>query len=139
MINLELRREGDNGRSTYGSLYLDGAFRCYTLEDSGANGYGKGCAIPPGRYRVTWEPSPRLKRDTLRIQDVTGRAGILIHAGNTSADCEGCILLGRKRVTENQIGESRLALAALEKTIAPKIQAGAECWITIKDKGAKRG
>ena len=30
-INLELRREGDNGRSTYGALYLDGAFRCYTL------------------------------------------------------------------------------------------------------------
>ena len=131
-INLELRREGDNGRSTYGALYLDGAFRAYTLEDSGANGYGKGCAIPPGRYRVTWETSPRLKRDTLRIHDVTGRAGILIHAGNTSADCEGCILLGRKRITESQIGESRLALSALEKNLAPKLQAGAECWITVK-------
>ena len=31
-INLELRREGDNGRSTYGAIYMDGAFRCYTLE-----------------------------------------------------------------------------------------------------------
>ena len=131
-INLELRREGDTGRSAFGALYLDGVFSRYTLEDSAANGYGKGCAIPPGRYRVTWEPSPRLKRDTLRIQDVTGRAGILIHAGNTSADCEGCILVGRKRVNENTIGESRLALAALEKAVAGKIQDGAECWITVR-------
>ena len=130
-INLELRREGDTGRSTFGALYLDGAFRCYTLEDSAANGYGKGCAIPPGRYRVTWEPSPRLKRDTLRIQDVTGRSGILIHAGNTSADCEGCILVGRKRVNENTIGESRLALAALETAVVAKIRDGAECWIKV--------
>ena len=130
-INLELRREGDTGRSTYGALYLDGAFSCYTLEDSAANGYGKGCAIPPGRYRVTWEPSPRLKRDTLRIHDVTGRAGILIHAGNTSADCEGCVLVGRKRINENTIGESRLALEALEKTVVSNIKEGAECWITV--------
>lgn len=131
-ITLELRREGDTGRSTYGALYLDGAFRCYTLEDSTANGYGKGCGIPKGRYRVTWEKSHRLQRNTLRLQDVTGRAGILIHSGNTSADCEGCILLGRKRVSNDMVGESRVAVSALENWLVPKIQAGIECWIVVK-------
>ena len=132
-IELLLRREGDTGRSAYGSLYMDGAFRCYTLEDSTANGYGKGCGIPAGRYRVKWEKSNRLKRETLRLQDVPGREGVLIHAGNTSADCAGCILLGRKRVSSDMVGESRLAVSALENWLVPKMQAGAECWITVSE------
>lgn len=130
-IELLLRRDGDTGKSTYGTLFLDGAFRCYTLEDSGANGYGKGCCIPPGRYRVVWEPSHRLKRHTLRLKDVPGRDGILLHAGNTAADCVGCILLGRSRMGNDQIGESRVAVSSLENWLSPKLQAKAECWLTV--------
>lgn len=130
-IELLLRRDGDTGISTRGSLFLDGAFRCYSLEDSGARGHGKGCSIPPGRYRVVWVMSNRLKRETLRLKDVPGRDGILIHSGNTEKDCIGCILLGRKRVSNDAIGESRIAVSSLENWIVPKLQAGSKCWITI--------
>lgn len=130
-IEIELRREGDTGRSAYGALYLDGALRCYTLEDSVGDGYGKGRGIPPGRYRVTWEPSNRLKRNTLRLNGVPGREGILIHSGNTSADCAGCVLLGRKRVSNDMVGESRIAVSALENHLVPKMQNGVAVWITV--------
>ena len=131
IINLELKREGDTGKSTYGILALNGIFRCYTLEDSTKNGYGKGCGIPPGKYRVTWEHSNRFKRETLRLKGVPGRDGILIHVGNAEKDCIGCILLGRKRVSNDFVGESSIAVSSLEKWIAPKLQMGAECWITV--------
>ena len=130
-IELLLRRDGDTGAATYGTLFLDGAFRCYALEDSGRNGYGKGCCIPPGRYQVTWEDSYRLKRKTLRLKAVPDRDGILIHSGNTAKDCEGCILLGRTRAGKEFVGQSRIAVSSLENWLAPKIQKKAECWITI--------
>lgn len=133
-IELALRRDGDTGKSTYGTLFVDDAFRAYTLEDSGRQGHGKGASAPPGRYRVTWEPSNRLKRNTLRLKDVPGRNGILIHSGNTSVDCSGCILLGRVRESGDSIGASQVAVSSLENWIVPKLQAGAECWITIEER-----
>lgn len=134
IIELELIREGDTGKSTYGILSVDGTFRCYTLEDSGRGGHGKWASIPSGRYRVEWLPSHRLKKNTLRLKDIPGRDGILIHSGNTEKDCIGCILLGRVRVSKDAIGESKIAVSALENWVVPKLQNKYECWITIKDK-----
>lgn len=49
--------------------------------------------IPEGTYAVKRYSSARFP-DTWEIQDVEGRARILIHAGNSPKDVEGCIAVG---------------------------------------------
>lgn len=51
-------------------------------------------AIPKGEYPISWTYSPSLQRNTPRLL-VKDRSGILIHAGNTIEDTEGCILVGK--------------------------------------------
>ena len=69
-------------------------------------------AIPKGNYRVSLTWSNRFKRVLPLVQDVPGFEGIRIHAGNTSADTEGCLLVGLAR-TANGVGESRKAMELL--------------------------
>ena len=98
-------------RSTYiiGRLYVDGNYFCDTLEDTvrdlNKNGkfdngekkvYAK-TAIPYGTYEIKWTYSPRFKKYTPQLMNVPSFEGIRIHAGNTSADTEGCILLGENK------------------------------------------
>lgn len=49
--------------------------------------------IPAGRYECRRETHPTYGR-ILRILDVRGRSGILIHAGNYPRCTRGCVLLG---------------------------------------------
>lgn len=59
---------------------------------------GSGAAIPAGRYEVAPVLSPRFGRRMLKVVPPEGcpDRGILIHAGNTTADTEGCILVGTR-------------------------------------------
>lgn len=90
------------------------------------------CAIPLGRYRLTWQWSPSHQKNTLRLHDVPGFHGILIHPGNTPADTLGCILVGRRtgRMRELLV-DSRLALRRLETVLVPQLEAGATAWLTV--------
>lgn len=109
---------------TIGRVYIDGVFFCNSLEDTdrGLEQYmsvgeimtkklAGQTAIPAGDYKITRTYSPRFKRLVPQIMNVKGFAGVRVHAGNTAADTEGCVLLGdntqvgrlansRKRVTE---------------------------------------
>ena len=92
---------------TIGRMYIDGKFFCHTLEDEdrGLAQYmnvgeimniklaGK-TAIPAGDYKVCRTYSPRFKKMMAQIMNVKGFAGVRIHAGNKSADTDGCPLLG---------------------------------------------
>lgn len=51
-------------------------------------------AIPYGEYPLVYTPSQRFKRDMPRLLDVPMFNGILIHAGNSNVDTEGCLLTG---------------------------------------------
>jgi hypothetical protein len=76
--------------------------------------------IPAGIYRLTKRQSPRFGK-CIRVENVPGRAGILIHAGNTTRDTHGCILPGTigkivelsKGKREPRVFNSRLALSNL--------------------------
>ena len=107
---------------TIGSLSVDGAFQCWTLEDqvrsAGVKIPGK-TAIPYGTYRVIHDESTRFGRVMFHVLDVPGFAGIRIHSGNTDADTEGCILVGNQRGPGDFIGQSKDALAALEAKVFP--------------------
>jgi hypothetical protein len=87
-------------------------------------------AIPYGRYRLAYTASPRLKRYTIRLLDVPGFDGILIHPGNTAADSMGCILLGIS-TDRAKVAGSRDAVAKLEKILVPLIQSGEEIYLDI--------
>ena len=122
MTNITIKREGDTGKSTYGALYVNGKRVCYTLEDSCVHGTGPGCGIPAGKYPVVYTKSLSLGKRTLRLLGVPGRDGILIHSGNSSDDCRGCVLVGKQRITKDLIGASRTAVAMLERIVVPAIE-----------------
>lgn len=81
--------------STVGDFTLLGKPLCNSIELSCRRGDEKGLrAIPPGRYRIIINESPRLKRLTPRLIDVPGREGILIHSANRAEELDGCIAPG---------------------------------------------
>ena len=97
--------------STPGELFLDGVFECYTLENP-AHGAKPHVAIPAGRYAVDITYSPKFKRPLPEVLVGQGWSGVRIHPGNSPADTEGCILVGRTRATD-WVGESAVAFDVL--------------------------
>jgi hypothetical protein len=108
---IEVKRFEFKNTHTVGKMYVDGVYECYTLEDVVRNGskvIGK-TAIPTGEYKVIIDASVRFKQDMPHILDVPNFTGIRIHAGNTSAHTDGCILLGTTWTGGDFIGNSKLA------------------------------
>lgn len=86
-----------------GSLYLNGAFICYTLENAAK-------AIPAGLYSIENSKSPKFGRELplLFSDKVPSRRGVRIHAGNTYQDSAACLLVGIKRDdAKERIDESK--------------------------------
>lgn len=116
-MKLKLVREPSTTNATVGSLYVDGVWECFTLEDVIRDKKIPGeTAIPSGTYevRVTW--SPRFKRQLPILIAVPGFEGIRIHPGNTARDTDGCILVGIEK-QEDTILRSREAFEKLYKKI----------------------
>jgi hypothetical protein len=86
---------------------------CLTLEQEWKNNAKGISCIPEGSYLCQLGDHPKHGR-TYEVLDVPGRSAILIHSGNTEADTQGCILVGKeygkidaidpdKGVTEKQL------------------------------------
>jgi hypothetical protein len=121
-MELKLIRETFTEKSTIGSLYVNGIFFCYTLEDKdrrlesgGVKEYAK-TAIPRGKYKVINSFSNRFKKYMPELVNVPQFAGIRIHAGNKAEDSEGCILVGATK-TIDFIGQSQVTFGKLMKAI----------------------
>ena len=112
---IEVKRFEFKDTYTVGKMYLDGQYECYTLEDvvrTGAKVNGQ-TAIPTGEYKVIIDASVRFKQDMPHILNVPNFTGVRIHAGNTSAHTEGCILVGTTWSGKDFIGNSRVAFNKL--------------------------
>ena len=108
---IEVKRLEFKDTHTVGKLYINGVYECFTLEDAVRNGtkvLGK-TAIPIGTYKLIIDASTRFKQDMPHILDVPDFTGVRIHAGNTSADTDGCILLGSTWAGKDFIGNSKIA------------------------------
>lgn len=121
-MEIKLVREVFTETSTIGSLYINGVFECFTLEDKdrkleagGQKVYAK-TAIPRGKYNVINSFSNRFQKYLPEIQNVPQFAGIRIHPGNTADHSEGCVLLGTTKA-KDFIGNSKVAFAAFFKKI----------------------
>ena len=120
-MKLKVIREVKTDISTIGSLFINGEFFCYTLEDKdrglkqsdnllfiNAKKIFGLTAIPSGTYKLIVNQSPKFKRMLPRILDIKGFDGVLIHRGNTADHSLGCLLVGYKK-GENSIFESTKA------------------------------
>ena len=140
-MKISLHRRPSVGGATIGKLHIDDVFACYTLEDEIREAEGvsvadwkiKGhTAIPAGKYTVTLEYSNRFGPDTLTINDVPGFKYIRMHAGNTTADTEGCPLLGMQSTEVSLIaGTSRPAVAFVKGDVAQAMRRGEGVTIDI--------
>ncbi len=145
-----------DGTASTSHLYIEQVYECFLLEDRvrepkdrpadpaqlpawvASWKVPKRTAIPSGTYRILWTRSPKFSAHagydvfTLEIQDVPGFQGIRFHAGNDPEDTEGCQLPGRTHTPgSSSVGESKLALAALEVKVCAALVAHDKIMITI--------
>ncbi len=132
MILRVVREPSAHGR-TRGSLYVDRVWCCWTLEDEVRDvKIPAETAIPAGQYAVRLSLSQRFQRVLPELVAVPNFTGVRIHAGNTIADTEGCLLVGRVRSAHGVL-ESKLALLELMESLRRATAAGDSITITIEE------
>jgi len=115
-MKLLLERQTFTSSSTLGELSIDGVSELFSLENP-LVGQKPHVAIPAGTYEVVLTTSPHFSRPhgpriCPRLLNVPGFDGVLIHAGNSSKDTLGCILVGQEKGPD-AVYKSRRALAKL--------------------------
>ena len=141
-MKLTLKRIALRPTYTIGKLYIDNVYFCDTIEDTvrDINKNGKfdngekkvhsKTAIPYGTYEIKWTYSPRFKKYTPQLMNVPSFEGIRIHAGNTSADTEGCLILGENK----QVGKVLNSRTTINKFYQIIIEACSIGKVTIEIK-----
>ena len=136
---LEVKREPSANNCTLGSLFVDGKFECFTLEDVVREvpqlaveewKVQDETSIPSGTYEVIVEQSVHFQKLLPLLLKVPGFEGVRIHSGNVAADTEGCILVGKRR-TATAVLASRAAFNALFAKIQAAIAKGETVQIRI--------
>ena len=132
---------------TIGRLFVNGSFFCNTLEDKVRDLRKEKkiqgeTAIPAGRYDVTMNViSPKYSKKKAydwcegrlpRLLNVPHFEGILIHAGNTAKDSEGCILVGENKVKGGLVN-SQKTLKSLWQLLDLAYRREEEIHIVIED------
>lgn len=133
-MELVLVRYPSGPECTIGTLYLNGIFECFTLEDIVREIKGKPVAewkiagttaMPSGKRKIIIDMSTRFKRLLPLVLDVSGFSGIRIHPGNTAENTEGCILPGLMvSPDKNSVTNSRKAFDNLFAKMQTAIAVG---------------
>lgn len=153
-MEMRLHRIALKSDYTIGKLYVNGVYFCNTCEDvvrdlnrdgdlidiGEGKVFGK-TAIPYGRYEVTLEvKSPSFSKKPAynwcngflpRLIGVRHFDGILIHAGNTANDSNGCIIVGKNKVV-GRVLESMDTLKELYSVLTAASNRGEKIWISIE-------
>lgn len=155
-MELKLIRKYFKDTYTIGKLYIDGLYFCDTLEDKDRNltstmteqeikkiKVKSSTAIPIGVYNITlaikstkysnFTKYPYVKfcnGKMPRLLNVKGFDGILIHAGNTKDDTDGCILVGKNKAV-GKVLESQKTFTELYKKLKEAVDKGEKITIEI--------
>lgn len=120
-MKIVLKRIFEGKQYTIGQMYINGEYFCDTLEDvvrpAGEKVYGQ-TAIPDGTYEVFLTVSKRFKKLMPLLLKVPNFTGVRIHSGNTAADTDGCILVGKNK-EKGKVLESRAVFTKLMKRLEP--------------------
>ena len=134
-MKLVLTRHARRADYTIGRLEDENGMKvCDTLEPTWRDYKGgelkipRKSAIPEGTYRVVVTKSRRFQKYLPLLVGVPGFEGVRIHAGNTSRDTEGCILVGHNL----QVGKVLWSRITLEK-LMKLIENEKEIYIIIKN------
>lgn len=134
-MKLILTRIARKAEYTIGRLEDENGKRiCDTLEPTWRDYKGgemkihKKSAIPEGTYGVVVTKSRRFQKYLPLLVGVPGFEGVRIHAGNTSRDTEGCILVGQN-IQVGKVLWSRITLEGLMRLIENE----KEIYLTIKN------
>jgi hypothetical protein len=137
-MQLLIWRKDEQGDRAIGDFFIDGERYYYCLEDkdrfleTGGVKVPKETAIPRGKYRVIIDWSNRFQRSMPHVLDVPQFDGIRIHAGNTPADTEGCILLGMEYdPSQKIILKSKIAFDDFYVKLLSAINKGEEVTLEI--------
>lgn len=95
---LETSDDGTFGKLSYNN------FSCFTGELPDRNNESNISCIPKGTYQCQWTYSPRMRKFTYELRNVTGRTAIRIHSANfmglpnppKNKQVNGCIALGER-------------------------------------------
>ena len=135
--HLYIAQETNSDNPGLGQPLIKGLQICDTLEPTwrdyknGAYKVKGRSAIPEGRYAVVISWSPKMKQWLPILLGVPKFEGIRIHAGNTSEDTEGCILVGKNREV-GKVLDSRIWVHRLKQKIVEAKDKGEAVWITIR-------
>lgn len=96
-MRLLIQRKWRSPDTYEGELSIEGTYFCFTMERADV------AHIPTGLYTIVMTYSPKFGR-VMPLILVPGREGIRFHSGTTYKDSEGCVLLGDKLLSREQIG-----------------------------------
>ena len=142
-MKIEIRRRWKKENYTIGELYVNGVFKCNTLEptDRGfkssmssmsiqeAKEAGK-TAIPTGTYVCHMHWMVKRKKMRPQLMDVPGFFGIFIHEGNTVGDTRGCILLG-ENTSKGFLSSSKKHVIELSEAITDCEDRQEMVWVCV--------
>ena len=92
-----------------------------SLADIAAGKVKTQTAIPAGTYKLGVRYSPKHNAEVVYLRDVPGFQFIEIHAGNTSADTDGCLLFGL-HPGAGCVTDSRKAMTWFDSHVLPYVR-----------------
>ena len=129
-MEILIQRTSYDNQCTQGTMSLNGAQFCYTLEPRQDQSQGKPYCIPAGRYQITLYTSPHFGFVVPLLQNVPGFEDVEIHIGNSAADTHGCTLVAESQTTDWQ-SNSTVAFKALMQQLQ-SLPTGEEIWATYQ-------
>ncbi len=141
-----LTRQPSTPDGTFGQWVSDSGFQCVTLEKPWMDNETDQSCIPPGKYLVLWQWSPKHQANVYHLQNVPNRVAVEIHSANLQVQLQGClapgvaiadfaanaISPGIPEVASKGVTSSKETIVKLEKDLQDKDGNQINFWLTIQ-------
>jgi hypothetical protein len=134
-MQIDVARLWKSEEGITGTFSVDGEQKYFSLElpelfEGQPNVPDKTCILP-GTYEVQRLWSAHWNQMMPHVVGTPGRSEVEIHVANFPHDILGCIGIGRLRISDIEIGESREAFEEFNRDFENAIAAGEPVRITI--------